>query len=303
MTDLAALIVFAKVVETNSFSEAARRLKMPLSTVSRRIADLEAELGVRLLDRTTRKLRVTDIGSELLEYARRTAELQEAVLGVASDHQSALSGLLRIAAPPSISASLIAPMTCAFQAQHPHVRVQVLITERDVDLIAEGIDLVFHVGDLKDSGLVAKRILTYRHQVLASPEYLSEAKPLRSPEDLLQHRLFAFSRFKPDFRWRFTHADNGTQQSLRFQPYVSMNDYAGLAYALLQHAGIGELPPIVQPDLVRDGRLVEVIPGWHLRLFNLSLVHLGDRHTPRVVRAFKDFAALAARSLFPSLPT
>jgi len=138
MTDLNSLTIFAKVVEANSFSEAARRLKLPTSTVSRRVADLEDQLGVRLLVRSTRSLRLTDVGSEVLEHAQHSAELSEAVDNIASNHLSNVSGTLRLSAPPSISDSLLSPMICAFQASYPDVRVQIFVTERFVDHIAEG---------------------------------------------------------------------------------------------------------------------------------------------------------------------
>ena len=111
MTDLNSLVMFAKVVEANSFSEAARRLKIPVSTVSRRIAELENQLGVRLLERSTRSLRRTDVGSEVFEYAQRSADLSAVVGDIASNHLSNISGVLRISAPPSISDSLLAPLT------------------------------------------------------------------------------------------------------------------------------------------------------------------------------------------------
>src|ERR1700723_742796 len=117
--DLNSLMIFARVVEVNSFSQAARRLKMPVSTVSRRIAELEDQLGVRLLERSTRSLRLTDVGSEVLEHARHTGELNEAVDNVASNHQSNVSGELRLSAPPSISDSLLAPLIGAFQSYYP----------------------------------------------------------------------------------------------------------------------------------------------------------------------------------------
>src|ERR1700733_5915333 len=119
MADLNSLIVFAEVVQANSFSEAARRLKMPASTVSRRIAELEAQLGVRLIERSTRSLRLTDVGSEVLEHARHTTELSETIDNIASNHVSNVSGTLRLSAPPSISDSLLAPLVGAFQASYP----------------------------------------------------------------------------------------------------------------------------------------------------------------------------------------
>jgi DNA-binding transcriptional LysR family regulator len=301
MTDLNALIVFAKVVEANSFSEAARRLKMPVSTVSRRIADLEDQLGVRLLERSTRSLRLTDVGSEVLENAQRCTELSEAVDDIVSNQLLDVSGTLRLSAPPSLSDTLLAPLVGAFQAAYPNVRVHIFVTDRFVDHIAEGIDLVFRLGALKDSSLVARKVLSYRHQLVASPAYLEKCKPPKTPLDLLGHRLFAFSYWRPENNWTFAHV-SGKKETLTFQPTLAMNDFAGLAAALLAGGGIGDLPPLVQPELLREGRLVEVMPKWRFRTFDLSVVHLGNRHIPRPVRVFKEFAAQMAPTLFPGLP-
>jgi DNA-binding transcriptional LysR family regulator len=304
MTDLNSLMIFAKVVEAKGFSEAARRLKMPTSTVSRRVAELEDQLGVRLLERSTRNLRLTDVGSEVLEHARHTAELSEAVDNIASNHISNVSGELRLSAPPSLSDSLLAPLVGAFQASYPRVRIQIFITDRIVDQIAEGVDLVFKVGEqLKDSSLVARRILTYRHQLVASPAYLAHCEPPQKPQDLLEHRLLAFSFWTPTKSWNFLRTIGKKKETLTFLPFLSMNDYAGLAAALLAGAGIGDLPPLVQPELLRDGRLVEVMPKWRFTIFHLWVVHLGNRYLTRPVRVFKEFAAQMAPALFPFLPT
>jgi DNA-binding transcriptional LysR family regulator len=302
MIDLNSLAMFANVVEARSFSEAARRLKVPISTVSRRVAELEDQLGVGLLERSTRNLRLTDIGAEIFEHAQRSAEIGEAVGNIVSNQSLTVSGMLRLSAPPSISDTLLAPLVGAFQASYPDVRVQILVTDRFVDHIAEGVDLVFRLGPLKDSSLVARKLLTYRHQLVASPAYIDRVKPPETPRDLLGHRLFAFEHWHPEYRWNFVHANGRDTEMLTFVPYLSMNDYTGLAAALLAGAGIGDLPPVVQPELIRDGRLVEVMPKWCFRCFDLSMVHLGNRHLSRPLRVFKEFAAQMARTLFPSLP-
>src|ERR1700730_4839767 len=247
MSDLNSLIIFAHVIDANGFSKAARRLKMPTSTVSRRVAELEQALGVRLIERSTRSLRLTDVGSEVLEYAHRGAEISEAIDNIASNHLSKVSGNLRLAAPPSISDSLLAPIVVAFQKEFPDVYIQVFVTERIVDQIAEGVDLAFRVGELEDSSLVARRILTYRHQLVASPGYLEKRAPPKTPRDLLGHRLLAFSFWRPEYSWTLTRANGTDKETLTFQPYLSINEYAGLATALLTGTGIGEIPPIVQP--------------------------------------------------------
>jgi DNA-binding transcriptional LysR family regulator len=237
MVDLNSLVVFAKVVEANSFSEAARRLKMPISTVSRRIAELEDQLGVRLLERSTRSLRLTELGAEVLEQAMRTAELRESVESIVSNRLSDVSGTLRLSAPPSISDTLLTPLVSAFQACYPNVRVQILVTDRFVDHIAEGVDMVFRRGVLKDSWLVARRVLTYRHQLVASPAYLKGYKLPKKLQDLLDHRLLSFSHWKPDNSWSFIHKSGKEKETLTFQAFLAMNDYVGLAPALLAGRG------------------------------------------------------------------
>jgi DNA-binding transcriptional LysR family regulator len=303
MVDLNSLVIFAKVVEANSFSEGARRLKLPLSTVSRRIGELEAELGVRLLERSTRKFRLTSIGEQLLAHAQQSAELSDAVASVVSYQTDTVTGTLRLSAPPSISDSVLAPVIGAFQAQYPEVQVLVLVTERPIDHIHEGVDLAFRVGPIKDSALVAHRLLTYRHRLLATPAYLERTRPPESPDDLLEHRILSFAHnLKPQRTWNFFQADGPKQVALEIQPYLSMNDYAGLSAALLANVGIGDLPPIVQPRLVREGLLVEVMPKWRFGTFNLSLLQV-NRQLPNHVGLFKRLAVEMVPRLFPDLPT
>ena len=248
MIDLNTLMLFAKIVEAQSFSEAARRLNMPISTISRKIADLEEQLAVRLLERSTRSLRLTDVGAELLEHAQRTVELSEAVDGIVSNQLTEVYGMLKLSAPPSLSESLLIPLISAFQASYPEVRFRTFITDRFVDHIAEGIDLVFRVGELKDSSLTAKRLLHYRHQLVASPDYLAQHTLPKDPRDLLDHKLLAFSHGNADNSWTFL--KDGKAEKLSFRPYIAMNDFIGLLAALKSGLGIGDLPPIVAPESV-----------------------------------------------------
>ena len=301
LSDLNALLIFAKVVDAASFSEAARRLGMPISTVSRKVAELEDQLGVRLLERSTRQLRLTDVGADVLEHAQKSIEVSEAVESVVSNQLAEVKGTLRLSAPPSIADSVLAPLVTAFQASYPDVRVHIFVTDRFVDHIAEGIDLVFRVGPLENSALVARKMLRYRHQLVASPEYLERIKPPEKPKDLFSHRLLAFSFWTPQSSWTFVKGDRN--ETVTFQPYLAMNDYLGLANAVVSGAGIGDLPPIVRPDLLKDGKLVEVMPNWRFRTVDVSVVHLGNRHIPRPVRLFKEFAAQMAPTLFDQLPT
>lgn len=298
MADLNALVVFARVAEAGSFSEAARRLRMPVSTVSRRVAELERQLGVRLLVRTTRQLRLTDIGADIVRHARHGAELNDAVEDIISDRRAVVAGPLRLSAPPSLSEALLVPIVLAFQAEHPNVRVSVFITQRMADPVADGIDLMLRVDGLKDSSLVARRLLRYRHGLVASPAYLGRAGTPRHPNDLAAHRLIAFAADLAGAQWHFADSGGGPGIAIPLAPHLAMNDYAGIAQAALDGGGIADLPPMVGADWLRQGRLVPVLPGWRLPLRDLSLVQPGNRHPPRPVRAFQDFAARLAPRLF-----
>lgn len=300
MPDLNALVIFAKVVESQSFSEAARRLQMPLSTVSRRIADLEDALGVRLLERSTRRLRLTDIGVEVLQQAERSAEIGDAVESIVSNQISEVRGVLRVSVPPSLSDTLFAPIMTAFQAAYPKVRIHVMVTPRLVDHIEEGVDIVFRVGPLKDSSLIATPVLRFRHQLVASPDYLKGREAPKHPKELLKHRLLAFSYWTPENSWTFYRGQN--QETISFEPHLAMNDYTGIASALASGGGIGELPPIIAPCLMKDGSLVEVMPDWRFRTVDLSMVHLSKRHMAKPVRLFRAFAAQMAPTLLGDLP-
>jgi DNA-binding transcriptional LysR family regulator len=299
-TDLNSLLIFAHVVESSSFSRAAQRLRVPISTVSRRVSELERQLGVRLIERSTRRLRLTNVGSEVFTQARRSTEINNAVINIASNHLTTVSGVLRVSVPP-IFDSVLGPVTFRFQELYPDTRVQVIVTERVVNQIDEGIDLAFREGPLEDSSLVVRHLLHYRHQLVASPAYVKGREVPKKPRELLHHRLVAFAFPTPTNTWSFSRAGGGIE-SITFQPQLSINEYSELAYVLLAGGGIGELPPIVRPELLREGLLVEIMPQWRFQPVNLSIVHVGTRHMSRLVRLFKELASEMIPKLFPALP-
>jgi DNA-binding transcriptional LysR family regulator len=295
MIDVEALIIFAKVVEAGSFSEAGRRMGMPLSTMSRRVAELENALGVRLLERSTRRIRLTEIGAEILEHARRGIEVEEAVAAIASNRGAVARGTIRITVPPSLSESLIVPLVVAFQSEHPGVDVKVLATDRHVDLIGEGVDLAFRTGPLKDSGLVARPLLRFRHLLLASPAYLKGKKPPREPSDLLAFKLCAFTGWPDEAAWHFEKGEE--TRIVSFKPHLALNDYSGLGAALVAGAGIGEMPSIVSPCWRAQSGLIEVMPKWSFPIEELFMLHAGNRHATLPLRLFKDYAVTRASEL------
>ncbi len=287
MIDKNAMALYVKVVENHSFSKTAQRENVPVSTVSRKISELEKALGVRLLERSTRQLRMTEIGQDYYERCRRGLEEFETANLMVTDQQARVSGRLRVSVPPSISDVLIIPLIDAFQAIYPNVIVSCLVTDRHVNHIEDGIDISLRVGDLQESSLVARRLLRFRSVLVASPDYIEKAGAPGHPNELALHAVIAFSGWEPSITWELE--NNGATHKISVQPRIAINDYAGVQGAVISGLGISEIPSLVCGQHLRDGRLVEVLPGWQFAPNTLSVVYPSNRNLSRLVRLFKDF--------------
>ncbi|MFQ5981823.1 MAG: LysR substrate-binding domain-containing protein [Woeseiaceae bacterium] len=292
------MALYVKVVENNSFSRKAQREGIPVSTVSRKISELEKALGVRLLERSTRRLRMTEIGQEYYERCRRGLEEFEAANLMVSDQQAEVSGRLRLSAPPSISDAVIIPLIEAFQERYPNAIVNCLVTDRHINYIEDGIDISLRVGELSDSSLVARRLMRYRSALVASPRYLERAGSPRHPNELPLHALIAFSRREPTVTWEL--ASNGETYTVNVQPRIAINDYAGVQSTVIAGLGISEIPSIVCGKTLQNGQLVEVLPEWQFAPVTLSAVYPSARNLSRLVRLFKDFCVERIESLVPN---
>ncbi len=293
MIDLNAMTVFAKVAECGGFSRAGERLAMPVSTVSRKVVELEKALGVRLLERSTRSVRLTEIGESYFRQCQRgLQELEAANLSI-EDRQQEVSGVLRLSVPPSISEGLFVPIIAAFQRSYPKARVHVFVTERTVDLIADGVDLTIRIGELADSALSARRILTYRHILLASPDYLKRHGMPLSPDELAGHRLLAFGALGRPVDWTFARAAEIV--TVRVEPHFQINDYLAIQKAAIEGQGIGDMPAILCGPALRHGSLTPVMADWRSPSVDLSAIHVATRNMSRLVRLFLDHCAASMR--------
>jgi DNA-binding transcriptional LysR family regulator len=299
MIDKNAMALYVKVVENNSFSRAAQREGVPVSTVSRKISELEKALGVRLLERSTRKLRVTDIGQEYYEHCRRGLEEFETANSLVRDQQAEVSGRLRLSVPPSLSDVVVIPLIEAFQARYPNAIVKCLVTDRHVNHIEDGIDISLRVGDLKDSSLVARRLLRYRSVLVASPGYLARAGAPKHPNELPLHALVAFSRWEPAVTWELE--NNGETYKVNVQPRIAINDYTGVQSAVINGLGISEIPSILCGKDIQDGRLLEVMPDWQFSPVTLSAIYPSNRNLSRLIRLFKNFCVEHIEALVPHI--
>lgn len=295
--DLNAMALFVRVAENKSFSETARRVGIPISTVSRKINQLEKSLQIRLLERTTRKLRLTEMGQIYYEYCRRGLEEFEAGIFAINNKQSEVSGTLRISAPPNLGDVLIAPMVCAFQKQYPKVTVKVFITERNLDLIADAIDITLRVGELDDSNLIAQELIQYRHVLVASKAYLKSATALRQPKDLTNHRLITFGGWQDQTIWKLS--NRGKTQRIKVNSTLSINDYSALLYAIEQGQGIAEVPAIIGHSHLQSGRIIEVLTNWHFDKTKLSIVYPSNQNISRMTRLFINFCVAQIKQWKP----
>ena len=297
MIDQNAMALYVKVVENKSFSRAARRESVPVSTISRKISELEKALGVRLLERSTRQLRMTEIGQDYYQRCRRGLEEFETANLMVKDQQAEVSGRLRLSVPPSLSDVVFIPLIEAFQVLYPNAIVNCLVTDRHVNHIEDGIDISLRVGDLKDSSLVARPLLRYRSVLVASPGYLKRAGAPSHPNELPLHALVAFSRWEAAVTWVLE--NNGEAYKVNVQPRIAMNDFTGVQSAAVNGLGISEIPSIVCGQKLQDGSLVEVIPDWQFSPVTLSAVYPSNRNLSRLVRLFKDFCVEHIEALVP----
>lgn len=281
--DLDLLALFEAVARTRSFSAAARELGMPKSSVSRGIARLEASLGAQLLFRTTRQVALSAVGTALVdEVTPLLAGLRRAVSGVPG-REELPSGELRVTAPADVGALFLAEAVTRYTARYPAVQVELHLSGRVVDLVAEGFDLALRVGErLRDSSLVARRAAPVVLQLYASPLYLARRGVPRGEADLAGHDGVLF-RSGPQ-KLRIPRA--GGADALH--PRIVCDDLLFARDALRAGAGIGLLPTFVAAPEVAAGTLVRVVPGHERIAGYLHLVTPGGRHLSRKVTAFRD---------------
>lgn len=284
---LSAMALFARIVQHGGFSETARRADIPVSTLSRKISALEASLGVRLLERTTRAVNPTDAGREFLPYCVALLEAANAGQAALERRQEDVTGTLRLAAPPSLSEVLLVPLVDGFLKRHPAAAVKVLVTDRHLDLVEDEVDVSLRVGRQADSSLIVRTLTRYRHVLIAAPSYLATAGRLAHPADLRRHRILGFSKWFGDLNWSLSR--EGQAESLRLRPAFALNDYAGVIKAAVDGMGVAEAPSIICQNELRRGSLIVPLPAWQFEEVDLSAYYLTRRHRSRIVELFLDY--------------
>lgn len=286
--DLAAVAVFVHVAETASFRGAAESLGIPRSTVSRRVAYLEKQLGTRLLKRTTRAVSLTDAGAAYLRACQPAlGALEEAAREISTTAVEA-RGRLRVTAPINFGDRFMGPMIEHYLRENPHVELDVLLTDRHVDVVQEGVDLAFRAGGVRDESLVAREIGRAQLRCYASPRYLHDRKKPRVPADLADHDCVVYPPLAVHGRWTFSAKQRTVHQSVRGRLVV--NSMVLSVDAAVRGLGIARLPAPMAMEEVERGTLVEVLPSFAPPAGAVYLVYAGGAHVPPRVRTFIDVA-------------
>lgn len=289
LDSLSGMAVFAKVVEARSFTAAAAELGMSKSAVSKQISRLEDRLGARLLNRTTRRLSLTETGAAFYDRcARVVAEAQEAELAV-TNLQSEPRGTLRVNAPMTFGHLHIAPAIPDFLARYPEVRVDMTMNDRFVDLIDEGFDVAIRIARLTDSSLIARRLAPDRRVLCGAPAYFAKHGEPRTPDDLAAHNCLSYAYVSDTDQWQFIDGEGTRSVSVRGN--LRANNGDAIRQALLAGLGVAVLPAfIVGPD-IQAGRLKEVLRDHLPNRASVYAVYPHSRHLSAKVRVFVDFLA------------
>ncbi len=290
MLDPSAMVLFARVVEAGSFTGAARDLAISKSAVSKQISRLEDRLGVRLLNRSTRRLSLTEAGAAFHEGCRRVANEAAAAERTVSRLASGPRGELRVNAPMSFGIRHLGPCLADFLQHYPELTIDLTLNDRQVDLVEEGLDIAVRIGVLADSSLIAKRLAPSHRVVVAAPAYLAERGRPERPEQLADHACLRYSYQAAGREWRFRGPDG--ERRVRTKGPLAVNNGDVLRAAALDGLGVALLPTFfVGPDL-RAGRLERLLPDW--RDAQDSAVHAvypANRNLSPKVRVFVDYLA------------
>jgi DNA-binding transcriptional LysR family regulator len=289
------LSVLVSVVETGNFARAADALGLSPSGVSRAIGRLEAHLGVRLLQRTTRSVHLTDEGQRLVEQVGPLLTgIEEAAVSAAGDGQ-AVRGRMRVSLDPMFSRLVVAPKLAAFLAEHPQLEIEIVTRDELGDLIGEGIDVAVRFGVPEASSLVARKLLDTRVLTVAAPSYLATHGTPRTPKELASHSCIQFRdpATRRPYDWEFHRKGKITTVDTKGPLLVA--DSATMYGLCVAGTGIAQVLEVSVRDALDDGRLVELFPDYAEELFPLYAFYPSRRHAPPKVRAFVDFCVAIAR--------
>jgi DNA-binding transcriptional LysR family regulator len=293
--DLNDIVVFTKVVETKSFTGAADALGLPKSTVSRKLAQLEERLGVRLVQRTTRKLALTEIGEAYYERCSRIVADVAAAEQLVTDMQATPRGRLRVTAPVDFSARFLGEIIAEFLAQHPDINVEIEATNRVVDMIDEGFDLALRFGQMPESTLIARKLCSLHLILVASPAYLAKRGSPKTVEELDDHDHVLFTPASRNQTWTLVEDNGSGDHTYDFgrPARLASNNYGPVVDVARHGGGITLISDFMVADDIKSGALVHVLPEWHTRSTDVHAVYPARQNIPPRLTLFLEHLAKA----------
>jgi len=288
MEGFGAIPVFVAVVENSGFSAAARTLGISKSAVSKRINQLEAHLGVRLLHRTTRKLSLTEAGERYFEHAAQALTAAGQAEDAVTELQGEPQGNLKISSPMSFGRLHVAPLIPKLLQRYPKLQIDLVMDDRKVDLVAGGFDVAIRAGNLPASTLIARKLAPVRQVLCASPDYIDRYDRPGTPAELSSHNCLLYSYSSDANEW--TLIGEGGPETVTVSGSYQVNNSEALLEALREGIGIGRLPTFVAGPDLKTGRLVKLFESYRLPDFTLYAVFPERQYLPAKVRAFLDFA-------------
>jgi len=284
MADLNDIAIFVKVAQFESFSRAAHALGMPVSTVSRRVADLEQQLGVTLLQRTTRKLTLTVPGQDYFHQCHEPLDILADAERVLTQTQKKPEGILRITAPVVLREPEFLSFISGFLDNYPRIKIDLVITNDFLNLVGQNIDMGIRFGELEDSSLISRKLGDTVRYLVATPSYLEGRRLPEKPEDLSAHQCVLMNGKNCEAKWDLV---NGKKQvSVQVSGAVSSRDFNSVSYFTHNGHGIGLLPFNYCNDLLADGRLQRVLPKWRSPLIPVHALYPTRKFLPARLRVF-----------------
>lgn len=284
---LSAMAVFARVVEAGGFSRAAASLGISKSAVSKQVSRLEDRFGTRLLNRTTRRISLTEAGERVLEHSRRAVAEFEAAEAEVGAHRDTPSGLLRVSVGVSFGQTELAPRLAEFLDGCPDLSIDLVLNDRRVDLVEEGYDVALRIGTLQDSSMMARRIAPIRRITAASPSYLARRGEPESPSDLSAHSCLGYSYLNGGTAWDFSGPSGDLRH--RFAPRMLSNNGNALTAAAVGGLGVVQVPTFILGRSLGAGEVVEILPDFRPPPIGLYVVYPAGRPLAAKVRYFIDF--------------
>jgi len=285
--DLNEIWIFSKVVQMGAFSAAAKSLDLPKSTVSTKIRNLETRLGVTLLIRTTRQLRLTEAGQSYYDRCVRALEGLQSAEAEATQSQGKAQGRIRVTAPIEMGHLQLTPLLERFAAIHPEIQIEMILTDEVIDLVRDGVDLAIRAGTLEDSSLRARKLGESGFQLFASPKYLKRAGSPKKLEDLKKHSCLLFSITSSRGEWELRRGSERKKISV-VGPIIS-NHLIQLRDLAVLGAGIALLPSFLCEEEMRKGTLIRVLPDWYSERSPVHVVYPAQDFTPPKVERFIEF--------------